>query len=158
MVKTLILATMRFCYSCRFPHRPSSSFLFFDWYVPFGGLHNSTLLHESKGRSMMENKNSNLLTGEVDHSSKDLTLAQKNGLFHWLGEEIAPFGNRVLKVFLCPDPIGMRLFARDCDTGTDVALSVHGLQSSDELERLTANIRRKLTELVSAPNFRFQSP
>lgn len=148
VITKLVLRLHRFFALLQFPGGvPRFSYVYFDRYVPLGGAHERILLYERDGTTMLRWDQVDPMQCQRQRFETTVADELRRDLFGWLRSAVPHQGRSAVFLNLCWDPVRLKVFAYDNQTGWQYSLNVHGLQRSTELRTFASDCLARLSKL-----------
>jgi hypothetical protein len=149
MLHHIYLSVCRWLALRSFPRgAPRSSYVFFDYYVPYGGLHDRIMIYENNGRVFSHLFSSDFFSNKKVKFSAELTPVDLDNLFKWVSDKFPNFEKMLLGRRQTDAP-GLKLFAFDAKKNWRCSILASDANAHEELIGIRDEMMEKAKRIVS---------
>jgi hypothetical protein len=132
-----------------FPHgKPTSSYVFVDFFTPYGGLHDRVMAYKHNGNAFLHFSSTSPLSAKDDISFKTTVRPEAlNKLIAWIGERL-PDAENVFLTKIRRDPAKLTLFAFDPERNRKYSVCVYDTHLYEEYKNIRAEIIERVKRMA----------
>jgi hypothetical protein len=136
----------------RFPHgKPTSSYVFVDYFVPYGGGHDRVMLYKHNKNALLHFRSTSPLSAKDDVFVKTtVTPEALNEFFAWMDERLPNADNVFPTETSHKDPAQLTMFAFDSERSRTYSVCVYDTRLSEEFRSIRGEIMEAVKRM--APN------
>jgi hypothetical protein len=151
VVKSISLRVLRWVAVRNLPRGASrKSYIYFDFRIRYNGVNDRVILYDLELKSFLVYKSFNPSIDEEKCVARELSLAEKTDLFHWLKSRL-PSKTQFLTITTVRDPAEFKLFARDVKDDWECSISSSDNPFHMQCGWLIDDFIKKINQVLAVP-------